>query len=284
MFRFTTLFFLISLICFAKPVINWYTQEFPPFYISSGEYADRGSGDNIKNYLIKYMDDFEHKKSVVDLKRLQELAKTDPNFATYILFKTPERESFLLFSDPYAIRFLSGLVILKENLPKFSKYINSEGKIDFEKVVLDQNIKLSFASKRFYSKSVNDVLIKYSSQKNLEEIFSQNATLVNIEKLVYKRADCIIEYPSVVNYELSTNNLSANCIFIPIRGVKEFEYVYLAFPKSSFGTEMILRVNKEMMNFRFNPDYINECANWNDNKNEYIQTYKKAMTDYFKNR
>ena len=135
---------------------------------------------------------------------------------TYILFKTQERESFLIFSEPYSIRFLSGLVILRENLPKFSKYIDSSGKIEFEKVVSNQNIKLSFSSKRFYSKSVNDVLIKYSSQKNLEEIFSQNATLVNIEKLVYKRADCIIEYPSVVNYELSTNNLSANCILIAL--------------------------------------------------------------------
>jgi uncharacterized protein (TIGR02285 family) len=236
MFRLFILFFFttLSLFIYSKPIIHWYSQELPPFYISSGRYADKGSGDNIKNYLIKYMYDFEHKKSVVDLKRLQELAKTDPNFATYILFKTSEREKFLLFSDPYAIRFLSGLVILKENLPKFSKYINSEGKIDFEKVVLDQNIKLSFASKRFYSKSVNDVLIKYSSQKNLEEIFSQNATLANIEKLVYKRADCIVEYPSVVNYELSTNNLKADCIFLPVKGVLDFEFMYLSFPPKQY--------------------------------------------------
>ena len=45
MFRFTILFFLLSLFCFAKPVINWYSQELPPFYISSGPYADKGSGD-----------------------------------------------------------------------------------------------------------------------------------------------------------------------------------------------------------------------------------------------
>lgn len=84
---------------------------------------------------------------------------------TYILFKTQERESFLIFSEPYSIRFFSGLVILRENLPKFSKYIDSSGKIEFEKVVSNQNIKLSFSSKRFYSKHVNDILTKFYGQK-----------------------------------------------------------------------------------------------------------------------
>lgn len=58
--------------------------------------------------------------------------------------------------------------------------------------------------------------------------------------------------------------------------------MYLSFSKNSTNYNTVSRVNKELNKFRMNSDYIEECAKWNLNKDEYIKTYKKAMMNYFK--
>lgn len=280
-FYITLCFYLLFLPSFPKPIINWYKHDLPPFYISSGTYENRGSVDSAIKIIQKNMDDFEHYSTSVALRRISELAKSDNFFATYTLFKTVERENFLVYSNPYGIRFLTHLVILKENMPKFKKYIDSDGKVDFEKVVQDSSITISLSSNRFYSNAVNSVLISYANQKNIDFVYSQNATLINISKLELGRVDCIVEYPSTVIYEFDLNKINKECIYIPIKGVPDFEYVYIAFPKTDYGAAMVKRINIELSKVRMNENYIDELSKWNNDKELYKKVYKKAISDYF---
>ncbi len=276
------LFFIISLACYAKPVIHWYKHDLPPYYIASGKFKETGSSDKAQQFLEKLLPEFDHSTTFVSIKRLNSLAVSDKNFATLSLFKTKEREKFLIFSEPYSVRFLPHLVILKQNRDKFKKYIESSGKIDFEKVAADSNIKIGIIPKRVYSKTVNEILEKHKNKNNIDEVFSENATSMNINKLILKRSDCIIEYPEAVKYELDITNQVNSCLFIPIKNVPEFDYMYIAVPKTAEGKKLISIINNRIAKTVMNEEYINAVSSWNINPDSYKASYKTIMNNYLK--
>lgn len=278
------LFSAISAICYSKPVIHWYKHDLPPYYIASGKFQGTGSSDKAQQFIEKLLPEYQHSTTFVSVKRLNSLAVSDKNFATVSLFKNKEREKFLIFTEPYSVRFLPRLVILKENKHKFQNYIDNSGKIDFEKVAADPNIKISIIPKRVYSKIVNETLEKYKQNKNIEEVFSENATSMNINKLFLKRSDCIIEYPESVKYELTLTNLADNCFFIPIKNVPEFDYMYISFAKTKEGEKAAFLINSRLKKILMDKEYIDALSSWNINPDSYRQSYKHIMNSYLKNK
>lgn len=276
------IFIFMLLICnilFAeKPVINWHKTELPPLYIKEGELKEKGVGDIIQKIFYEEFSDYNNIVTYANLKRTFEDSKKYENFIVLAL-KNKTREKEMIISYPVTVVLSAKVIYRSEDKVKFKEYINKEGNIDLEKVILDKKIRIGISVGRIFAEKVNQIIDENLNNKNIEILMSQNSPEGNIEKLTRKRVDCIIEYLEVLEYYKKDKRIEYEAI--TIKDVPEYFYLFIILNKNEFGENAVKRINKVLETKIYDEKYIDISARWYKDKKAYKEIYIKAMNKYF---
>ena len=207
--------------CMAGPLaadsITWVGADFPPMAMSQGEYAHQGYIDALFLYLQTSLPQHQFHEQIVPWQRAMYMAEQGGPICLISAFQTPERESFLRFTEPYGYLFPIGVVTHKKDLADFTPYLTAEGALRLDALLADQNLRLGVASGRSYGPTIDAQLHALINRKtpNLQQVYQAESTSTLLKMLAHQRFDYTLSYPSEVVY-YSPNHTDLQ--FYPIEG------------------------------------------------------------------
>ncbi len=229
---------LMSTSLFSQNIV-WNSVEFPPSLITKGELQDKGFSDQARTLISKKATNFSHEIQYVNSARAINNLKTKNNYCFSGLNKNEKREKFVYFSKPFMYSLPNEIVIKKDNLNKFKKFIDGNGTIDLEKLLGNKTLQLAYTKERSYSKYIDKIINKNKGNGNLVYRPASDLTKGFLKMLEANRADYIIEYPVMVSYNSNKEFLS-----IPIKGSNSTFPVYVGCSKTTTGKNIITEINK----------------------------------------
>lgn len=264
--------------------IQWFYPDYPPVFIASGPYEATGILDVFRDGVIARVTDYKHEKVVANMKRILYALEEGQKVCAPSLFKKPEREEYIVFSDPYLLVFPVGIVILKENEEAFKPYVNKEGAVSLG-ALLDKtpNI-LGYAISRSYHQNVDRLIKEKGNGQNSFAVTNKSVSADLLTMLMNKRFEYIVAF----SYELEWFNKQSQSedkfTFLPLEEATNYQPNYMGCPKNEWGLKAIARINQELKIMRTDPRYYGVYFNWISDieKQRYLELLKtefQAETD-----
>lgn len=252
MLRLLCLFFPL-LVLAENPTIHWFRIHFPPsMYYDANKPDDAGIGysDKPRTAIIREMMDYRHTYYPVSINRVMAEAKNDSEKVICFsgINRNDERETFLLYSEPFMDSYPNQLVVRKDN-EKIEAIVDANGYISLQKL-LQKGYTLSYVAKRSYSPKVDTILQNYKKD-NLITSLANDISHSYLKQVLHRRVDATIEYPVMLHY-LATQEQKLDTSWFKSYSIAEdpeMIKVYFACSKKSPYTEEIIgRINEIIRN------------------------------------
>ena len=223
----------------AMESIIWYQPDFPPFVTIDDTGSEQGIDNQIVETVAKHLPGYNHQYVVANYTRiLRDLKAEQPGVVTP-LFKTPERERYLYYSEVASyLVFPSGLICRREDQNKFSAFLLENGSVDLWALCKSGNYKLAYASGRSYYGIIDEVLSQVSNETY---IFSRTASdqIGTLKMLKNGRIDATFGFPVEIKYA----GLEQELTFMPVSGMPAYIPVFFGAPKNPWGKSIINKLN-----------------------------------------
>lgn len=228
------------------PELLWYRFDYPPAFIMSGQYKGRGYGDVRDAYLMREMTEFNHKIAVSNIVRLFEDMQARGNVCNSSLLKTPERESFVLFSEPVAELLPVGLVTRASRKAEFAPFLNKRGELHLSEFIRSQKFKVAVAAKRSYGPVIDSALQPGKETGSVTSYSSADIFASGLMQLDQRgRADATFGYAVELYWTTRRLNLNVDEYwFVPIEGATQLVLSRVGCSRSPQGEAAIAHINK----------------------------------------
>jgi len=247
-------------------------MRFTPFSGEEHIYGKHMVAENSLQFLMKHLDGYDAKYVYSPFNRVIESFHTQ-NQATYHIYKSSEREQFILFSKkPLVFVLPPGLCIKKSDRHKFQKYIVNDNEIDLEALCADGKLTIGCMSVRKYGKAFDDVVAKYKDQvfyirHDLDE------SMFNI--LLHSRVDAIGAYGIEVKYAKLENELE----ILRISGMPQCLPSHIGITKNPWGQALMEKIDAIMEDSSIMQKFKNDYVYWLDDAEK--AQYEKAESNYY---
>jgi uncharacterized protein (TIGR02285 family) len=227
----------------ARERLLWLVRDLPPFTIFEGPAKGQGVIDQLLPKLIAQMPKYDHQIVRVNRARgiqmLQEHSFTcDPT-----LLWTPERASYVHFSQPSLGVLSSGLVVRKRDQALLEPYLDGQ-QVDLQRLLAQTRLKLGIVAERSYSVQVDDVL-KQLPDSAFSRHYGNDATASLLEMQQLGRLQLVLGYWPEVRYLIQQQNGSLDDYrFYPIRGVNRYQFLHVGCSDTALGREAIANIDQ----------------------------------------
>lgn len=196
--------------------ILWLGAEFPPMAMTQGPHARQGYINALFDYLQRHLPQHRFTEQMLPWPRVMHMAQQGGPYCLIAAFKTPEREAFLRFTEPYGYLLPVGLIGHQDQADALASYLNGQGQMELERLFANPRLRPGIASGRSYGGAI-DALIKSrqsSAPDGLTRIYQGESTRTLFEMLELRRVDYGFGYPSEMGYYSTSRHLR----FYPVAG------------------------------------------------------------------
>jgi uncharacterized protein (TIGR02285 family) len=151
--------------------VVWAPAHNPPFSIVEGDSAGEGVSQQIIALIAARTPDLVHVERPMPLARLIGMARNGHTLCSPVLLKTPDREAFLTFSDPY-LNILPNLVFTR--LGEARRWTGPDGEVDLAPA-LSRGLRVAVVRGRQYGPAIDAALAQ--SPGALEQVNSVESTI-----------------------------------------------------------------------------------------------------------
>jgi len=258
-------------------ILTWHRFQAPPIMIVKGQDENNGIIDSIREILQKDIKGFDHQEIQLPYKRFLLYAREKLNVCTPYLFKTPEREDYLIYSKPVVI-FPGFEIIMHKNLHARLDHAPS---LSLEQLFGTYLMRLATNKVRAYSKTIDPIVQKYEDQK-LVSRHTGSTTLI-FRLLSAERADFMIDFPNRILYwakELQVDPY--DYVSVPIKEDYTNATSYVACPKTPWGQKVINQVNASLEKHVQTDEYLRILKRWSHDyhDNEIEELHQKLIGFY----
>jgi uncharacterized protein (TIGR02285 family) len=244
------LFLLAVLICSVcaayagdKPMVYWPYFNLPPYFIvTSGQ--PQGMGIDVSLELQKEMPGYEHVFILTSPKRIfEELRSGREQFVAFGLLKTPERESYVLYSDtPCRVTFSMQVVMRRDELGRLAP----DGKASIAALIADKELCFGYIPGLNHGSLARCMDLRAFGTGGARIITAHNVGQL-LEMLAEKRVDWFVHGGLGIWYTAGEQDMldrialvdALECPPSPVFG-------YLACPRTAQGEETMEHVNQAM--------------------------------------
>lgn len=263
-----------------QTTVEWYRASFPPVTIPDGVSRNSGFFDKVMFFLIERLPDYKHTHHTANFKRIIGEIQSRPNSCCPSLYKTPEREKFISFSEPALVVLPNGVITTPANTAKLAQYVADDGTISLAGLLADETLTLGISNGRIYSGGIDDIIAGYRDQPNIlvqsgNDVFKSLLGMLNLG-----RVDYIIGYPTEASYFSSGNPPSRDFLYYPITesGVS-YTIGYIGCPKNEWGNRLITKIDKLLLQYRQKEFFLEFYSSWLDTGTQ--KRYRKIANSYF---
>jgi len=285
------IFFLVSLlitclltsISYAQTednIIYWPYFSYPTLFIIEDENQLSGSGISIQDYLIQNMPEFNHKRISASPKRMFENLKHGAQYCVVGALKTPDREKFMLYSDPCRVSFYPMLVIR----PNDKNISISDNQVSIKHLLDNDHLVFGEIAGIRYGKEINQLLEHYKNKENvkhIETVSGPDALVQLMRMLVNKRVDYFIAEPTTIQYFLKKEpDLSHKLTFVRMKEQSQVAAAgYVTCPKNEWGKKIIDKLNIILRRVVKTDEFYSLALPWiqQDLLDEYETQYRRLL-------
>ena len=195
--------------------IQWLSAEFPPMVMSKGAYARQGYINALFDYVQAQLPQHRFTEVILPWPRVMHMAAQGGPYCLIAAFKTPEREAFLRFTEPYGYLIPLGLVAPAIHAERLKPYLNANGQVSLEALMARHDLHPGVASGRSYGPQIDHLL---AAEAHPTQIHQSESTHALFQMLSLGRIDYSFSYPSELLY-YSANHQALR--FYPIEGSDE---------------------------------------------------------------
>lgn len=269
--------FLSTSVSIANETIKWLSFDFPPLRIVKGEMKQQGIGDLAVSFLQQRLPEYDHKNSVVNLKRLFYTMKKSRNVCTIGLIKNRERESYLYFSVPALIRPGLSIVIKKSRMRVFGNPEN----ISLKSWIKNRKLKLGIVGKRSYTVELDSILRGYREEKHIVIRDGLDLSRGFLRMLSMEHIDYLIEYPSQVLFISKELKQVDQFQTIPLEEAPKYTVSHVVCSKNSFGKRVIQKVDAILKRELSSTNYRSFIERWVEPRriHEFRENYRHFVSN-----
>jgi uncharacterized protein (TIGR02285 family) len=230
-------------LCAGHNIIMWHQADFPPAFILQGEDAGTGYCNKMEKDVTAFLKEYEHRHIESNYKRITTALKDESNACCASIYKTPEREKFAAFSEPLFIGFSNGVIIPKEKVNLYEKYITPDKQIDLDALInTEKNIKIGIVSGRTYGPIEKIIAPFKGTEKIYERASTDSKGLVLM--LTNNRIDILLALPMEIAYTAEQLGLGKEKMtFFPMKDGDLYTVSYMACTGNEWGKNVIEKIN-----------------------------------------
>ncbi|KZN32476.1 hypothetical protein N474_10765 [Pseudoalteromonas luteoviolacea CPMOR-2] len=257
-----TLFLLLMLIGPAEAKsIDWIITDFPPYYMVSDDLVGTGRDELVINLLHDHLPDYSENKIFFPASRaIRALSDKRKTYCMLSLYKTPERQKFMHFSDSYATVGLSPTLAIS-NLTLAALDKQQLEKVSLKQFIEQNKLVLGVAMQRSYGHRLDEI-IKSLPKEQVIIRPGQDALESLTNMLIKKRVDAVIGYPSEHYYIHKLTNTRAQLSQLLLDDIAPLAYGYVGCTKNDNGRQIISMINQTMPDLTNSQPFKNIMVKW----------------------
>lgn len=257
---FLAIFCLLGSWCLAQPPpedergITWMHADFPPLRITVGRFAGMGPSDMIHDLMRRELPEYHHRIVTANLARTLEEIRNGRQVLSVGLIPNPERQRVALFSLPCVLTPPIALIVRQEDRSRWPGTASVTTFIE--------NGRLGISRSRSYGPTLDAALQKVANHDRLF-IDSSDRLFENLLKmLMLRRIDGILGYPFEAMYNARVAGMEDRIAVVPLAEGGEYVVGRIAAPRTDWGAEMIVRLNRILIRARPEPAYREAFTRW----------------------
>ncbi|OUS26428.1 hypothetical protein A9Q99_18000 [Gammaproteobacteria bacterium 45_16_T64] len=268
-----------SVLAQEKPLLTWYLTNWPPAFIVDGLRQGTGYADVIVDILEREMPEYRHERQLLPYPRILNYIERG-NEGCYPTNIYDKKHDFGVTSVPIVLVSGHSIYIHKDNLEKFPypRGVSLAALLNNSALTLGVRGDLEFGS------TLSPILKSHRNEKHMITRSGQDLVDGLVKMLDRRRIDYFIEYNFVMKFVTDKIGLKMDdFIEIPIFENRD-EYVRGAVecPNSPWGKEVIVKVNKILVNLRETAEFRELNEKWfvsSSNKLQYWPKYQELILD-----
>ena len=241
----------------AEDTIVWPYFSFPPYVIVSGG-DPTGISIDIQRYLHQGMPEYDHRRVSSPIVRSMLSAKHGETYCFTGLLKTPEREEFLVYSEPCRVSPPLMIVARKGALDG----LKEKGGIKLVRLMNDDRYVLGVIKEMSYGAIIDGIIKGHGNQRNVLTVFASNTISMEISLLLNQRIDYSIIVPMQAKYETDRMGVTGQLEFIPILENLEYFKGFIACTRNEVGKKAIEKINRILRKKTPTDEYFNLFTPW----------------------
>lgn len=229
----------------AQDIAQWCSFDLPPMYIATGPKAGTGIVDTHAEFLRKRLPEYEHRILVSNILRVSEQIRAGEHVVCAGMQKNTERETYMLFSDPFYAATPPALLIRRSDLERLKPWLMGGNAIDLRNLLEHSDLALGIASGRSYGRDLDEILARFQNSPRLvTRTASQNLSEGLVQMMQLGRIDAALLFDSE-RRQLLARFPDANTDFtvLPIAGQPTLITVHIVAPRNPWGDTFIRRIN-----------------------------------------
>ncbi len=230
--------------------MDWFIRDWPPVNILQGPQQGQGAYDVMLNRLMLALPQYQHQMHVSTLTMRQQMMQQEKSHCLFGLLKTPQRQTFLQFSEPVAV--IPNLQLVARSDHPMWQQIQGRHAVDLT-WLFGQSWRGMVEEHRTYPSPIAE---------HLTEFVQVSATETNlVQMLKANRADYVLEYADRMHY-LAQQFPDIALRALPLQGLPAVTEVYVACSISEQAKAQIKAVNQALHQLRGDPQYRAALLDW----------------------
>ena len=251
-----------SLPASAQDRITWYHPNYPPTFILNGRFQGKGIVDVFERGVIERLTGYRHEVREANMKRVVGMLSSGAKACAASLFKTPEREKIITFSDPYLFVFPVGIAFRKSDARVFKGLADDQGRISLEKLLRDGKRVLGYSIGRSYHNEVDRLIASLANETNSFRISTVSVSQGVLRLLSHRRIDYAVGFSYEKEWLVRGGGFKDDFGFMPLQEAQNVQLNYMGCPKNDWGRRTIMDVNKALREIRTDPDFYGAYFFW----------------------
>lgn len=262
----------------AKEKLYWLEAVAPPFFIHEGPLAGQGYEDLITDILEEKLPQFEHVHMQATISRHYQQWKQGENACSLAMYRTPERDEFVYFSNASVFTLPPVLIIRKDRFNDFG----GQKLVSLTELLKEGKLVIGRSKNRSYGVAFDKTLDTYGNDRNIFSYEGPELTLNLFKMLLAGRLDALPGLPEEAMYLAETMGIRDQIMTISVNeNIEDHESMltYVACSKTEWGKRTIEDINRILAVERPTERYRAAYERWLDQSS--IPGYRQMYQDVF---
>ncbi len=250
----------------SEPVdISWYLFDYPPSYITEGPYEGQGYQDQILADIERSAPSIRIHRIATSMARVISNMEHEKGACAGALAKTPERMTYMVFSDPILVSMPLRLVIRKDMMATFSPFLDDKGQVMLSALLnTEAGLKGGVVKGRAYGQQLDVAMDKEARLGNVVRAGQGHLVL---RMLARGRIGYTFGYPDEIGFYarmLESEGVEAKFAMLPVAGHSTNSHSHIGCTKDAAGKAFITAVNRVIAEPKTHARWQSYYLNWVD--------------------